>query len=74
MCNHILLGLLFLLTSEISELLNFDRLKAINMHQLFEPLLTDYMVPFELATVLLLATIVAVVSMSKTSNKREVQK
>ncbi|MFZ4712933.1 MAG: NADH-quinone oxidoreductase subunit J [Bacteriovoracaceae bacterium] len=63
----ILLGVFSLIITNNFDYLSTDKLPETNMMTLFNQLFQKYLVPFELATMLLLASVVAVVSMLKKS-------
>jgi NADH:ubiquinone oxidoreductase subunit 6 (subunit J) len=57
----IAMGVFTLIINNNVDLLNTDNLQETTMLQLFEKLFSTYYLPFELATMLLLGSIVAVV-------------
>ncbi len=63
----ILLGVFSLIITNNFDYLSKDLLPETSMMSLFNELFQKYLVPFELATMLLLASVVAVVSMLKKS-------
>jgi NADH:ubiquinone oxidoreductase subunit 6 (subunit J) len=63
----ILLGVFSLIITNNFDYLSKDLLPETTMMSLFNELFQKYLVPFELATMLLLAAVVAVVSMLKKS-------
>ena len=60
LCFVLMGGFTLVINNNIGYL-NTDRLKTTSMNVLFESLFNKYMVPFELATILLLAAIVATI-------------
>lgn len=67
----ILFAVFAFVIDENIEYLNFGRVSVVPMRALFEKLFTTYLVPFELATMLLLGSIVAAVLISKRYKKPE---
>lgn len=63
----VLLGVFSLIITNNMDYLSKDQLPETSMMKLFTELFQKYLVPFELATILLLASVVAVVSMLKKS-------
>lgn len=64
-CTVLFLGIIYLVIYENTEYLDVDKLPIVSMKSLFEPLFGKYLVPFELASMLLLGAIIAVVFMTK---------
>ncbi len=63
----VLLGVFSIIITNNFDYLSKDQLPQTNMMDLFKELFEKYLVPFELATMLLLASVVTVVSMLKKS-------
>lgn len=66
-CSLVVLGVFSILITNNIDYLNKDLVPKAEMSALFKELFEKYMVPFELATMLLLAAVVAVVCMLKKS-------
>jgi NADH-quinone oxidoreductase subunit J len=62
-----LFGILTFIIDQNVEYLNVGRIDVVQMSELFVKLFTTYLVPFELATMLLLASIVASILISQKS-------